>query len=133
MTFRLRVTLLAALAVAIVAIAAAALIYAMVQRQLLSEIDLTLQQTANTARQGPSPDRRFPGRSTVFLSGRYDIFAQIIDTNGRIVPSENQPGEPDLVDDTVRAVASGNRAASYTDIQTSDTHWRVYVLPLDVL
>ncbi|TMD60975.1 MAG: HAMP domain-containing histidine kinase [Chloroflexi bacterium] len=130
MTFRLRVTLLAALAVAIVAIAAAALIYAMVQRQLLSEIDLTLQQTANTARQGPSPDRRFPGRSTVFLSGRYDIFAQIIDTNGRIVPSENQPGEPDLIDDTVRAVASGNRAASYTDIQTSDTHWRVYVLPL---
>src|ERR671937_88017 len=130
MTFRLRVTLLAALAVAVTAIAAAGLIYAMVQHQLLNEIDDSLVQSANSARQGSSADRRFPGRSAVlYLSGRYDMFAQIVDTSGRIVPSEGQPGSPELVDTVIRDVANG-APATFTDIHTSDTHWRVYAMPL---
>jgi len=96
-SFRLRVTILTAAAVAVAAIAAGALMYLMVQQQIQSAFDDTLKTTANTARLGgPRPDDRFGGRAgggQVFLSGRPDIFAQIVDTSGSIVGSDSQVGQ----------------------------------------
>ncbi len=134
MSFRLRVTILTAAAVAVAAIAAGALMYLMVQQQIQSAFDDTLKTTANTARLGgPRPDDRFGGRAgggQVFLSGRPDIFAQIVDTSGSIVGSDSQVGQsPELVTSQVLAVANGKSADGWSDVTTSTVHWRIYAVP----
>jgi len=133
-SFRLRVTILTAAAVAVAAIAAGALMYLMVQQQIQSAFDDTLKTTANTARLGgPRPDDRFGGRAgggQVFLSGRPDIFAQIVDTSGSIVGSDSQVGQsPELVTSQVLAVANGKSADGWSEVTTSTVHWRIYAVP----
>ncbi len=137
MSFRLRVTLLTASAVAVAAIAAGAVMYLMVQQQIQSAFDDTLQTTANTARLGgPRPDDRFGGRGgggAVFLSGRADIFAQIVDATGSVVGTDLQVGQqPELVTSEVLAVANGKRADGWADVTTATGHWRVYAVPFSV-
>ena len=134
MSFRLRVTILTAAAVAVAAIAAGAVMYLMVQQQIQTAFDDTLQTTARTATQGgPRPDDRFGGRGgggAVYLSGRADIFAQIVDTSGTIVGADLQVGKsPELVTNEVLAVANGKSADGWSEVTTSTGHWRVYALP----
>jgi two-component system, OmpR family, sensor histidine kinase MprB len=134
LSFRLRLTLLVAAAVAASAIAAAAVMYVMVQGRLLTEFDGTLQDTANSARVlGPRPDDRFGGRpgggGTLLLSGRPDIFAQIVDSSGNVTSADGQPA-PGLVTSEIKAVASGQRSESYADITIDNKHWRAYAIPL---
>lgn len=133
MTFRLRVTILTAAAVAVAAIAAGAVMYLMVQQQLDAAFNDTLKTSAQTARLGgPRPDDRFGGRGggAVYLSGRADIFAQIVDSSGSIVGSDPQAGQsPELVTSEVLAVASGKRADAFADVTTANGHFRVYAVP----
>jgi two-component system, OmpR family, sensor histidine kinase MprB len=131
-TFRVRVTLLTTAAVAVAAIAAGAVMYLMVQQQIQTAFDDTLKTTADSARiSGPRPDDRFGGRGgQVSLSGRGDIFAQIVDTTGKIVGSDAQDGEaPELVTSEVLAVAKGTRADAFADVTTANGHFRVYAVP----
>jgi two-component system sensor histidine kinase MprB len=132
-SFRLRVTLLTASAVAVAAIAAGAVMYVMVQQQIQTAFDDTLKTTANTARLGgPRPDDRFGGRGggQVFLSGRADIFAQIVDASGGVVGSDPQVGQqPELVTSDVLAVANGKSPDGWADVTTATGHWRVYAVP----
>jgi two-component system, OmpR family, sensor histidine kinase MprB len=136
MSFRLRVALLTAAAVALAAIAAGAVMYLLVQQQLETAFNDTLRTSAQTARLqgGPRPDDRFGrGGSTVrveYLSGRADIFAQIVDSSGDIVGSDPQAGEsPELVTSEVLAVANGKRADAFADVTTASGHFRVYAVP----
>ena len=133
MTFRLRVTLLTTAAVAVAAIAAGAVMYLMVQQQIQAAFDDTLKTTANTARLGgPRPDDRFGGRGggQVLLSGRADIFAQIVDASGNVVGSDPQAGQsPELVTSEVLAVANGKLPDAYADVTTANGHFRVYAVP----
>jgi two-component system sensor histidine kinase MprB len=130
-SFRLRLTVLVAAAVAVSAVAAAAVMYVMVQGQLLKAFDDTLTDTANSAQVlGPRSDPRFPSRSgTLLLSGRPDIFAQIVDASGAVVSADGEPA-PALVTSEVRAVASGQRASAFADVTAENTHWRIYAVPL---
>jgi two-component system sensor histidine kinase MprB len=131
-SFRLRVTILTAAAVAVAAIAAGAVMYLMVQQQIQAAFDDTLKTTANSARfSGPRPDDRFGGRGQVLLSGRADIFAQFVDASGKVVGSDTQAGEglPELVTSEVRAVASGKSTDAWSEVTTSTGHWRVYAVP----
>jgi two-component system sensor histidine kinase MprB len=130
-SFRLRLTVLVAAAVAVSAIAAAAVMYVMVQRQLLTEFDGTLVDTANSARVlGPRPDDRFQSRTgTLLLSGRPDIFAQIVEASGAVSGADGEPA-PGLVTTDVRAVANGQRATALEDVNSQNTHWRIYAVPL---
>jgi two-component system sensor histidine kinase MprB len=132
LSFRLRLTLLVAAAVAASAIAAAAVMYVMVQGRLLTEFDGTLQDTANSARVlGPRPDDRFGGRpgGTLLLSGRPDIFAQIVDSAGNVTSADG-PAALGLVTSEIKAVASGQRSESYVDVTIDNKHWRAYAIPL---
>lgn len=131
MSFRLRLTVLVAAAVAVSAIAAAAVMYVMVQGQLLKAFDDTLTDTANSAQVlGPRSDPRFPSRSgTLLLSGRPDIFAQIVDGSGAVVSADGEPA-PGLVSSEVREVASGQRTSAFADVTSENTHWRIYAVPL---
>jgi two-component system sensor histidine kinase MprB len=130
MSFRLRITALTAVAVAVVAIVAAALMYVMVQRQLNETFNESLANTANTAvLEGP---RRglFPGANlTVRLSGRPDIFAQIVDASGAVLSADGDPA-PELVTSEVRAVAGGRAQSAFADVTAQGIHERVYAVPL---
>ncbi|OLC52459.1 MAG: hypothetical protein AUH85_17110 [Chloroflexi bacterium 13_1_40CM_4_68_4] len=131
MTFRLRVTLLASVAVAVTAIAVAAVMYVMVQRQLNDAFNGTLVDTANSAqllgpRRGEGP---FRTSGTLLLSGRPDIFAQIVDGSGSVISADGDPA-PDLVTNQIRAVASGHAASAFADVTSQGTHVRVYAVPL---
>jgi two-component system sensor histidine kinase MprB len=132
MSFRLRVTILTATAVALAAIAAGAVMYVVVEQQLQRAFNNTLETTADTARLGGSrPEDRFGGRggSTVYLSGRFDIFAQIVDTNGEVVGVDSQLGpSPELVTSEVIAVANGRRKDAFADVTTANGHFRVYAV-----
>ena len=130
MTFRVRLTLLVAAAVAVAVIGAAAVMYLAVQRQLLSEFDATLADVARSARVGPGPHPggdRFPfSRSnTLFLSARPDVFAQLVDSSGTVVAADGQ-AQSALVTSEVRAVAGGERPSWSTDLTVQDTHIRIY-------
>jgi two-component system sensor histidine kinase MprB len=137
MSFRLRVTILTAAAVAVAAIAAGAVMYLMVQQQLDAAFNDSLKTTAQTARLqgGPRPDDRFGGRGggavrVEYLSGRADIFAQIVDSAGAVVGADPQAGEsPELVTSEVLAVANGKRADAFADVTTASGHFRVYAVP----
>jgi two-component system sensor histidine kinase MprB len=134
-SFRLRVTILTAAAVAVAAIAAGAVMYLMVQQQLDATFNETLRTSAQTARLqgGPRPDDRFGrGGGTLrveYLSGRADIFAQIVDGTGAIVGVDPQAGQsPELVTSEVIAVANGKRADAFADVTTANGHVRVYAV-----
>jgi two-component system, OmpR family, sensor histidine kinase MprB len=134
MSFRLRVTFLTAAAVAAAAIAAGALMYVLLEQQLKSAFDESLVTTANNARLGgPRPDERFGprgGGSVVYLSGRADIFAQIVDSTGKVVGVDTDDGEaPDLVTPEVVAVAKGQRANAFAYATTASGNFRVYAVP----
>jgi two-component system sensor histidine kinase MprB len=126
------VTLLTATAVAVAAIAASAVMYVLVEQQLQRAFNNTLETTADTARLGGSrPEDRFGGRggTTVYLSGRFDIFAQIVDTNGEVVGVDSQLGpSPELVTSEVVAVASGRRKDAFVDVTTANGRFRVYAV-----
>ncbi|MGH2491204.1 MAG: histidine kinase dimerization/phospho-acceptor domain-containing protein, partial [Candidatus Limnocylindria bacterium] len=133
MSFRLRVTFLTAAAVAVAAIAAGALMYVLLEQQLKSAFDESLVTTANNARLGgPRPDERFGprgGGGVVYLSGRADIFAQIVDSTGKVVGVDTQDGEaPALVTPEVVAVAKGQRANAFADVTTPTGNFRVYAV-----
>jgi two-component system sensor histidine kinase MprB len=132
-SFRLRVTLLTASAVALAAIAAGALMYVIVQQQLQDTFNETLKTTAETARLGgPRPDERFGGRgsTTVLLSGRGDIFAQIVDGSGNVVGADPHVGQaPELVTSEVVAVAKGQRPNAFANVTTANGHFRIYAVP----
>lgn len=134
MSFRLRVTLLTATAVAVAAIAAGAVMYVLVEQQLQRAFNNTLETTADTARLGGSrPEDRFGGRggSAVYLSGRFDIFAQIVDGSGNVAGADPQFGaSPELITSEVVAVANGQRANAFADVTTAKGHFRVYAVLL---
>src|SRR5688572_881599 len=99
MTFRIRVAILAASAVAIAALGAAAIMYVVVQDQLNSQLNQTLIAAATQSREADAggPGHRgtrmppFPGAQGSPLSGRPDIGAQLIESSGRIGRVDNQP------------------------------------------
>ncbi|HEY8731491.1 MAG TPA: HAMP domain-containing sensor histidine kinase [Candidatus Limnocylindria bacterium] len=132
MSFRLRVTLLAAGAVAVAVVGAAVLMYFVVQTQLVSQFNTTLVEAANAVR-SPSGDRspegRFPGGPQGTLSGRSDVAAQIVNSNtGTVSRSDAQPVVA-LVTPNSIAVASGSAAAYFFETTLEGSHLRVWVTP----
>lgn len=133
MTFRVRVALLAAGAVALAAVGAAAIMYVVVQDQLNSQLNKTLVEAAAVSRQPErgSGERRpqpFPGALGSPLSGRPDILAQVVTTSGTVARADSQPLVA-LVTPDALAVASGSRPAYFFETEIDGSHLRVYVAP----
>jgi len=134
LTFRVRVALLAAGAVALAAVSAAAIMYVVVQQQLTTQLDETLRDAATASRQpqggggGRGGPPRFPGSLGSPLSGRPDILAQVIDASGNVGRVDNQPLTT-LVTADARAVAAGTRPAYFFDTDVEGSRLRVYVAP----
>jgi two-component system sensor histidine kinase MprB len=127
-TFRLRVSLLAAAAVAVAAIGAAVAMYFVVQDQLINAVDKNLQAAAQTAAQG----RRLggPRGGDQVLTGRTDVFAQIIDANGTVIQADFGAAAAALVFPEIKEVAAGERAAFHATAESPTERLRVFVAPL---
>ena len=131
MSFRLRVTLLAAGAVAVAVIGAAVLMYVVVQTQLVGQFNSTLVDAANGVRnpREGGPGGRFPGGPQGVVSGRSDVAAQIVNSNtGTVSRADAQPLVA-LVTAEAIAVASGSAPAYFFDTNIDGSHLRVYVAP----
>ena len=136
MSFRLRVTLLAAGAVAVAVVGAAVLMYLVLQTQLLTQVDKTLADAAVTAQaQGPrGSDRggRPPfGDPSQTVSGRGDVFAQSIDASGHVIRADYSQPVAALVTPAAKDVAATQQqAGTKLDTTIGGTHYHVLVVPL---
>lgn len=139
MTFRLRVTLLATAAVAVAVIGAAALMYLAVQQQLVSQVDKTLADTADFVQAVSPREPRFGrfgpfGRPTL-ISGRPDVFAQVVTSSGEIPRADAPSPIGSLVVPEVKEVASGQRPSFLGDVYVKGAdgaatfHIRIYSVP----
>jgi two-component system sensor histidine kinase MprB len=132
-SFRLRVTLLTAAAVAIAAIGASVAMYLVVQDQLMHQVQTNLEVAAQTvARGGPGPGdgRRGFGPRSQFMTGRHDMYAQIITASGNIFKTDFDQPNTALVAPEVKDVASGKRGAFFATADAQDTRLAVYVAPI---
>jgi len=122
MSFRLRVTLLAATAVAVAVAGSAAVVYVVVRHQLLGEVDSSL---AGRVRQfvehpGPGADLGYVRLGPQAPLGGPLTYAQVIDSAGRGAGV----GLPGL--DRAKTLAATGGRPFYTDGTVDDTHVRVY-------
>jgi two-component system sensor histidine kinase MprB len=123
MSFRLRVTLLAATAVALAVAGSAAGVYIVVRHQLLGEIDSSL---AGRVRQfvehpsGPGADLGYVQLGPQAPLGGPTTYAQVIDSTGRGA----RAALPGL--DRAKQLAATGGKPFYTDGTVADTHVRVY-------
>jgi two-component system sensor histidine kinase MprB len=130
-SFRLRVTLFTAAAVAIAAIGASIAMYLVVQDQLMHQVEANLQAAAqNAARGGPGDGRRGFGPPSQFMTGRPDMYAQIITASGNIFKTDFGQPNTALVVQEVKDVASGKRGAFFATADAQDTRLAVYVVPI---
>ncbi len=144
MSFRLRVTLLATVAVALAVVAAAGLMYLVVQRQFNDQVDSTLGTTAERVQQlaqrqvrggpggpgGLSPFFRF----SPFVSTRPDVPGQVVSTAGDILRAD-VVSLPSIVTPEVKQVAAGTLPSFVGDVFVIGTDGqtyrvRVYAVPL---
>jgi two-component system sensor histidine kinase MprB len=127
MSFRLRVTLLTAAAVAVAAIGASVAMYFVVQDQLLRQVDQNLQAAASgPIREPGGPFRRGPSD----VSNRPEVFGQLINAGGSVVQGDGGYSIPGLVTDEVKAVAAGKAPEFWATATAGDTRVRVYVRPI---
>jgi two-component system sensor histidine kinase MprB len=119
-SFRARLTLVAAAAVALAVIAASAVVYVVVQDQLRSDVDAALRRDADRL---SHLDPRGVARSLLHPQfGGAVSYPQLVGADGRSFSG----GSVTLpTDDRVVAVAKGGASPFFTDAHVSGTHLRV--------
>ena len=130
MSFRLRVTLFIAAAVAVAAIGASVAMYLVVQDQLVNQVDQNLQAATAGPIRGPGgPFRRSSGDQMV--SNRPEVFGQIINASGTVVQGDGGYSIPALVTPEVKEVAAGNAPEFRATATAGDgSRVRIYVKPI---
>ncbi|HEY3106631.1 MAG TPA: HAMP domain-containing sensor histidine kinase [Gaiellaceae bacterium] len=131
MSFRARLTLVAAAAVALVVVFASAVVYLVVRNQLRGTVDAALRDRA--ADVSHEPIRAFRVGGQAFLGpgpglGGAPGYFQLVDSDGTTV---RPPGEDvELpVSGHVLAVARGESGTFLSDTHVSSTHLRVITFP----
>jgi two-component system, OmpR family, sensor histidine kinase MprB len=128
-SFRLRVTLLIAAAVAIAAIGASVAMYFVVQDQLITQVNKNLQAAASgPIRDSGSPFRRGPGDQMV--SNRPEVFGQIINASGTVIQGDGGYSIPSLVTAEVKDVAAGKAPEFFATAVGGDARFQIYVKPI---
>ncbi len=115
MSFRTRLALLAAVAVAVAVVLASAVAYVEVKRTLYHQVDSTLRQQHSFD--------RFDLTSPRFAQTSDERFFQGIAPDGGVHAFPNQPVLP--VDATDRAVAAGRLDYAIRSVYVGDTHMRL--------
>jgi two-component system sensor histidine kinase MprB len=153
-TFRRRLTLVSAAAVAVAVVAASAIVYFVVRDQLRGQVDSSLENLAGgtTLRVGggavipttgsrgdftlpvPPPPGAPEGRGTQLVLppaplGGPQGLVQVISASGRVVRSPDEAGKLP-VSDRARAVAAGNGDAFLQDVDVEGDHLRLLTAPM---
>jgi two-component system sensor histidine kinase MprB len=138
MSFRARLALVAAAAVALAILTASFVIYFVVRDQLLATIDDSLQTIAAQLRTTPVHDFAHFGTPAGELGGA-TVLPQAVDADGKVYLPPNlasgfdstPPASVKLpVSDEVIAAARGERGPFFSDAQVRGTHFRVLTLPV---
>jgi two-component system sensor histidine kinase MprB len=138
MSFRARLALVAAAAVALAILTASFVIYFVVRDQLLATIDDSLQTTAAQLRTTPVHDFVHFATPAGELGGA-TVLPQGVDADGKVyLPPDPAPGfdsapRPSVklpVNDEVIAVARGERGRFFSDADIRGTHFRVLTIPV---
>jgi len=129
MSFRARLALVAAAAVALAVLTASFVIYFVVRDQLRATVDDSLQTTAAQLRTSPVHDFEHFG----IPAGKFGdatVYPQGVDANGRVYLPVSPSVKVRLpVNNNVIAVARGERGSYFSDVNVRDTHLRVLTFP----
>jgi two-component system sensor histidine kinase MprB len=131
MSFRARLALVAAVAVALAVLTASIVIYFVVRNQLRATVDDSLQTTAVQMRMSPAHDLQHFGIPAAGLGGA-TVYPQGVDATGRIYPTSPNARVRLPVSNGVISVARGARRAFFSDVRVEGTHLRVLTFPYGV-
>jgi two-component system sensor histidine kinase MprB len=129
MSFRARLALVAAAAVALAIVTASFVVYFVVKQQLRQPIDDSLRQTADRIQHSPPEDAvRFLFHLKADLGGATG-YPQLLPANG---PPQRSSDESVAlpVDDQDRAVAEGQSETFLRDTEVKGTHVRMITFPV---
>ena len=128
MSFRARLALVAAAAVALAVLTASFVIYFVVRNQLRATVDDSLQTTAGQLLTSPLHDFEHFATPAGELGGA-KVYPQGVDANGKVYPTSPNAEVRLPVSNAVIAVARGERGAFFSDVAVQDTHLRVLTFP----
>jgi two-component system sensor histidine kinase MprB len=128
MSFRARLALVAAAAVALAVLTASFVIYFVVRNQLQATVDDSLQTTAGQLLTSPAHDFEHFATPAGELGGA-KVYPQGVDANGKVYPTSPNAEVRLPVTNDVIAVARGERGAFFSDVDVQDTHLRVLTFP----
>jgi two-component system, OmpR family, sensor histidine kinase MprB len=132
-SFRARLVLTSAAAVALAVVAASALTYVLVRDELRGEVDEALRGRAATTRlrivQDPETGRRFLDVPPPLFGGAPG-YTQLVTSSGTTIrPFDEGVALP--VTDRDKAAAQGTEGSFFSDAHIGDTHVRVLTVPLE--
>jgi two-component system sensor histidine kinase MprB len=125
MSFRARLALVAAAAVALAVVLASVVVYVVVRDQLRSTVDDSLRERAHEISKQPL-DRVFGGPGPAF--GEAGGYPQLVSAGGETLRPRDQT-TPLPVTPRVLEVAAGNRNAYFSDTHVRGVHLRVLTFP----
>jgi len=134
MSFRARIAVSAAAAVAFTVVIASVLLYVVARQQLRAPVNEALEaRAADLQRHGLGLFPQTPGGET-FLAVRPEFgeargYVQLVRTTGEVLVPPDQEFELPVGDD-VLDVASGTRAAFWEDVEVNGTHLRTFTFAL---
>jgi two-component system, OmpR family, sensor histidine kinase MprB len=133
MTFRARLALVAAAAVALAVVVASFVVYFVVRSELRGPIDNSLKKSAAEIQQSPSDEEidRALFHLTAKLGGAAG-YPQVVKPDGTSIPAIPAfgPKIPLPVDDQDREVARGERGTFLRDATVAGTHVRMITFPV---
>jgi two-component system, OmpR family, sensor histidine kinase MprB len=132
-SFRTRLTLVAAAAVALAVVIASLVVYVVVRNQLRGQVDDALQSRAAAIVAGPGrpriQDGHLEGVPPPSLSG--GDFVQVVDTSGRTYATEYESGSlPPGKNGLSVAQQGGPRGGVFNDAHIDDHEYRVFTTPV---
>lgn len=134
MSFRTRLTLASAAAVAVAVVGASAITYAIVRNELRDDVDTTLQTRARELPPhleviaGPGGEQFLGLRPERF--GGVAVFTQLVNRDGTVITPQGTSGELPVSARALAAARGEIEDPFYEDADVEDTHVRVLTIPL---
>ena len=133
MSFRARLALVAAVAVALAVVVASAVVFVVVRNQLRGEVDSALRARAEAIHQGPGMhiEAGPNGQGTYLDPGPFFNnvgYLQAVRADGKAFRTYGEPGSLP-VDSRTIASAGGRGRPFFSDARVSRTDWRIYTIP----
>jgi two-component system, OmpR family, sensor histidine kinase MprB len=135
MSFRTRLTLVAAAAVAFAVVVASLVVFLVVRNQLRGQVDEALQTRAKQIEHGPPPhlEETTAGQRILDVGGPLGFgsgdFVQVVDARGRAFRTLSDVGKLPPNSDAL-AAAKGHPGSSFSDARIGGEDVRVFTIPV---